>query len=207
MFKLLLITGITFFLCVILYPSEPIYLIDVQISLFFESIRSIPLNKFFSAMSDIGSIKFLLPLSLICGIFLFIRRRYLEIVLLFFILFSVRFLNELIKNMFKRERPNMNPVYELTDYSFPSGHAMNSIALYSLLCYFVLKYVKNSNSRRGILFISSLVILLIGVSRIYLGVHFFTDVIAGFSIGFAWFILNIVFFAKISRIFDKNRTV
>jgi undecaprenyl-diphosphatase len=73
-------------------------------------------------------------------------------------------------------------------FSFPSGHAMMSMIGYGMLTYFVLIRVQNRWARFAIVIAAAILIFLIGFSRIYLGVHFFSDVVAGFAAGGLWLI-------------------
>ncbi len=94
-------------------------------------------------------------------------------------------LNEILKQLFRRARPEILRLVKVTDYSFPSGHSMNSMIFYGFLAWLILKFVQ-PRFKYPAAFISGLMILLIGTSRVYLGVHYASDVIAGFIIGLAW---------------------
>ena len=100
--------------------------------------------------------------------------------------------NQLLKNIFDRERPNVNRLVEENGYSFPSGHSMVSSAFYGFLIYLIYKYVKNKKIRNALIILLSLLILLIGTSRIYLGVHYASDVVGGFAISIAYLIVFIM---------------
>ncbi len=93
----------------------------------------------------------------------------------------IALLNQLLKNVIKRPRPVIGDG-KFSGYSFPSGHAMVSMAFYGLLIYLV--FSSNLNKKVKILLITclSLIILLIGFSRIYLGAHYITDVLSGFTL-------------------------
>jgi membrane-associated phospholipid phosphatase len=96
-------------------------------------------------------------------------------------------LNQLLKLYFARPRPFFtDPLLTPANYSFPSGHAMISAIMYGLLAYFILLEVKNPAGRIAIIVGTVILVLLIGFSRIYLGVHFVSDVIAGFAAGSIW---------------------
>ncbi|MBO1512202.1 phosphatase PAP2 family protein [Metabacillus bambusae] len=206
MIKWFIISLFIFILCAIIYPYEVIGALDNNVTLFFEKVRSPLLNDVFLFISDIGSIKYMLPICFVIAIILLIRRKVIDVVFLFVMLYSVRLLNYQLKEQFLRERPSFNAVYEALHYSFPSGHSMNSMAIYSFICYLLIRYLSNTNKQKKTLLISTItLIFLIGLSRIYLGVHYFTDVIAGFSAGFAWFIVLTTILAKINPLFDKKR--
>lgn len=99
--------------------------------------------------------------------------------------------NIILKNFFARPRPNELRIIEETGYSFPSGHSMASMAFYGYLIYLVFKNVKNKKIRNSLCIILGLVIFLIGFSRIYLGVHYASDVIAGFCFSMSYLIFMI----------------
>ena len=108
-------------------------------------------------------------------------------------LILVFLLNYVLKILFSRNRPaDINLIVE-TGFSFPSGHAMISLGIYGFLIYLLLSSDKNKISK--IIGTVSLVLLifLIGISRIYLGVHYATDVIAGFIISASYLLLFIRF--------------
>lgn len=105
-------------------------------------------------------------------------------------LLSSILLNELFKVIFHRDRPDIFRLIDISGYSFPSGHSMIGLSFYGLLIYFLLKYVK-SPWKYIVNIVLGLLILMIGMSRIYLGVHYASDVIAGFSAGLAWLVVYI----------------
>ena len=108
-------------------------------------------------------------------------------------LILVFLLNYVLKILFSRNRPaDINLIVE-TGFSFPSGHAMMSLGIYGFLIYLLLLSDKNKISKIiGTCFLM-LLIFLIGISRIYLGVHYATDVIAGFIISASYLLLFIRF--------------
>jgi undecaprenyl-diphosphatase len=158
-------------------------------------------------MSDIGSIKVQYPLLIFISIFLLLKRRILSILFLWITLYSIRFLNFELKEFFHRERPSFDAVIEAAHYSFPSGHSMNSAAVYGFICYLLIEFTGTSERRKKRwIAMSVLLICLIGTSRIYLGVHFLSDVLAGFSAGMAWLLILIKVYETIkSKIIDKTR--
>jgi membrane-associated phospholipid phosphatase len=96
-------------------------------------------------------------------------------------------LNSLLKLLFIRDRPFFEqPLLIAQDYSFPSGHAMMSTIIYGMIAYYLVLRTKNHLLRIVIVFASVLLVVLIGISRMYLGVHYFSDVVAGFSAGGIW---------------------
>lgn len=105
-------------------------------------------------------------------------------------------LNIILKNIIQRPRPEGFRLVSESGYSFPSGHSMVSAAFYGLITYFFYINIKNKKIRNLICIFMSIFILLIGVSRIYLGVHYASDVIAGFLIAIAYLIIFISIIKK-----------
>lgn len=101
----------------------------------------------------------------------------------------VTFLNIFLKNIIQRPRPDDFRLINETGYSFPSGHSMISMAYYGYLIYLIFKFVKNKKLKTFLITILCILILLIGLSRIYLGVHYTSDVIAGFVLSVSYLII------------------
>ena len=99
------------------------------------------------------------------------------------------FLNILLKNIIQRPRPDEFRLISETGYSFPSGHSMVSMAYYGYLIYLIFKFVKNKKLKTFLITILCILILSIGISRIYLGVHYTSDVIAGFVLSISYLII------------------
>lgn len=97
--------------------------------------------------------------------------------------------NQILKMLYHRPRPTIQPLIEATGYSFPSGHSMASFTFYGLLAFFFILKIRQPIARIGILLLATCTVLMVGVSRIYLGVHYPTDVAAGFTAGAATLVL------------------
>jgi len=93
--------------------------------------------------------------------------------------------NEIFKIAFHRGRPNVLRLIEISGFSFPSGHSMIGLSFYGFISYLLFKNIK-SKWRYVSVVMFGLLVLTIGFSRIYLGVHYASDVVAGFSAGLAW---------------------
>ena len=103
----------------------------------------------------------------------------------------VTILNQLLKNILQRPRPNEFRIIEETGYSFPSGHSMVSMAFYGYLIYLIYIYVKNKYLKCTLIVLLSILICTIGISRIYLGVHYTSDVLGGFLISISYLVIYI----------------
>lgn len=94
-------------------------------------------------------------------------------------------LNFLLKLIYQRPRPTSHLAANLFSYSFPSGHSMVALTFYAVIIYLILPLLKNKTLTKPIIISLTFLILLIGLSRIYLGVHYPSDVLAGYSAGLA----------------------
>ncbi len=101
-------------------------------------------------------------------------------------------LNEGLKRLFHRQRPGLPHLVEVSGYSFPSGHSMMSFIFYGLVIYLLWLNFRGRLARAALTVVLTLVILAVGVSRIYLGVHYPSDVAAGFAAGNFWLVACIL---------------
>ncbi|MGM0835178.1 MAG: phosphatase PAP2 family protein [Bacillota bacterium] len=154
-------------------------------------------DSFFIFLSFIGSRNFLYPAMIVVSIFLFVRRYYFAVMVVWVNILGVRLLNTCIKDIYQRERPSLDHLVDVHFYSFPSGHAMNSMAAYGMLAFLFILIVRNRVIKILTVFLASIIILLVGVSRIYLGVHFPLDVFAGYLAGASWLTLLIGLWKKL----------
>lgn len=135
-----------------------------------------------------GSAYVLIPLTAL--LFVLTKNKKLNI-LIGSNLLLVTFFNQFLKIVFQRPRPEEYRLISESGYSFPSGHSMVSMAFYGLLIYIVYRYVKNVYVKYGLMVILFMLILFIGISRIYLGVHYTSDVMGGFLLSISYLIVFI----------------
>jgi len=88
-----------------------------------------------------------------------------------------------LKNIFAIERPDLNQLIDISGFGYPSGHAMNAAVFFGMCAIMALRYCKNKPLKIGLTIGAGICILLVGLSRIYLGVHTLTDVIGGYAAG------------------------
>ncbi len=103
----------------------------------------------------------------------------------------VTIINQILKHIFKRSRPTEFRIIDESGYSFPSGHSMVSMAFYGYLIYLVYKNIKNKYLKWILIVVLSILIVLIGISRIYLGVHYTSDVLGGYLLSVSYLVLFI----------------
>jgi len=141
------------------------------------------LDTIFLFFTTIGNPSFVIPIVFLIAGYLLYKKYYAQMLLLLFGVGGASAINLILKILFQRDRPALwHTLITETDYSFPSGHAMASSAL--ILCLIIM--VWNTKWRLPVLISGVIVIGMIGVSRLYLGVHYPSDVLAGWSISAAW---------------------
>jgi membrane-associated phospholipid phosphatase len=151
-----------------------------------------PLTEFFEAVTTLGNGIVLAGVAAIAAYLLARRRYYPEAVLMVLAYVGAEVLSYSLKLAFRRDRPFFtDPLATVSTYSFPSGHATVSVAVYGALCLVLLRLLTGP-ARVVCLAATVLLVSLIGFSRLYLGVHFLSDVLAGFSVGLAWLALCVV---------------
>ena len=155
------------------------------ISTFLISDFATPIAKF---ITNFGGAIFLVIATI--TLFIVIRNKKIGISILSN-LAIVTVLNQLIKRILQRPRPTEYRIIEETGYSFPSGHSMVSMAFYGYFIYLIYKYVKNKYVKWISISLLSLLICAIVISRIYLGVHYTSDVLGGFLISISYLIIYI----------------
>lgn len=147
-----------------------------------------------AVITDFGRANWMLWPQITASAVLFSHKKYLKLFLLLFCTHASFLLTGLIKNFVCRERPC---VYE--GYSFPSGHSLTTMCFYGICLYLILKYTHSQFWRYFWATLFSLFIFLVALSRLWLGVHFLSDVLAGLFLGFMIVNLYIIldkFFTK-----------
>ena len=144
-----------------------------------------PIAKF---ITNFGGAIFLIVLTIV--LFIVIKNKKIG-VSIFSNLVIVTILNQLLKGILQRPRPTEYRIIEERRYSFPSGHSMISMAFYGYLIYLIYKYVKNKYIKWISIVVLSLLICTIGISRIYLGVHYTSDGLGGFLISISYLVIFI----------------
>jgi membrane-associated phospholipid phosphatase len=177
--------------------------------LFFELIRPFINDKNTAIMvffTRLGNYQFLLTGNILLILyFIFIKKHRWFAVKIPAIALSSLALMLFLKSFFDRPRPLMPLLDPAIGLSFPSGHAMSSVTFYGLLIYISLIYIKNTSLKFLISGFLVFLILMIGLSRVYIRVHYFSDVIAGFSIGVIWLFCAIKILNHIELIRNKKQ--
>lgn len=178
---------------------------DEIVLTWFAQQRRPALDSFMHLMSMFGSAAVLATLILLASVFLWRTHHRWSVYLLLIGIGGAQILNLLLKAIFNRARPSI-VTWETSvrTLSFPSGHAMSSVVAYGAAAYLVGRIAPTSLLRKILLVVAPLLILGIGISRMYLGVHYPTDVVAGFMAGAAW--LGILIYGLTAlRFFARRR--
>lgn len=176
---------------------EPIP-VDTGASQFLHGYSSPPLDAAMRLASFLGSAGFVIPCVALVLVWLLRRHRVGEAVFLPTAYAGSGLLNHLLKLSFQRGRPQLPWSAGPSDFSFPSGHAMNSLVFYfglGLVAWLVL------GRRVGLAVLAGgvVMVLLVGLSRVYFGYHYVSDVLGGYSAGLLWLIVYAVAFRLISN--------
>lgn len=186
--NLILISGIILLSLIIGLLYDKLVFLDNSIYNLVIKYKSSFLTNFFKFITFFASFEWFILVVIL--IFIFNKERKFSLVMSLYIFF-IALITFLMKGLFIRERPYELMIVEELGYSFPSGHSSLSISFYGLLSYLV--YKSNFKKGKKIVLISFLLILsfIIGLSRIYLGVHYPSDVIAGFMVGLIYLMIFI----------------
>jgi undecaprenyl-diphosphatase len=190
--------GLAFFYVLMLFAgivedfltSDPIIAVDHHVAQLIPFFRGSEINAFFYWITELGSLQIVLPLLIVSGLVFWILRKPLLILPLLASSLGAFTITLLGKLAFHRPRPDEALLLEHS-YSFPSGHATQAVALYGFIAYLLIRNNSQWKSRVNLFFIGALVILLIGLSRMILGVHYLSDIWAGYLVGALCLIIGI----------------
>ena len=162
-------------------------------------------TEILEVITFLGNHNFLIPANLILiAYFLFIKKHKWYSIKFPVVAIGGVTIMSLLKQIFNRPRPLIPLLEPARGLSFPSGHAMMSFAFYGLLIYIVYENIRNIYLKWALIVSLLLLIFAIGFSRVYLRVHYATDVIAGFAAGFIWIVLCIWVIRRI-EVYSKRK--
>lgn len=162
------------------------------------------LDRIMIFISDLGEGLYFIVLILVSYGLLLYGKRWYEIAALTICLSGGGALVLLLKNLFQRTRPDLYRVIAETGYSFPSGHALLSLCFYGLVVFLIMRNISSWRGRLTIMTLAIILVIAIGISRIYLGVHYPTDVVAGYAAGSMWLAFCISLLMWWEREWAKN---
>ena len=192
-------------LIVFLYLTRRIFVLnktklDDRVFAYLKDHVSARNNEIMQFFTFLGTHEFLIPANLLLiAYFIFIKKNKWYSIKVPAIALSSLGLMFLLKHLFSRPRPAIPLLKEAAGLSFPSGHALMSVTFYGLIIYIVFKSYRDKDWKWILIFLLVVLILVIGFSRIYLRVHYASDVIAGYCIGFLWLVFAVWLLNKIEK--------
>ena len=180
--------------------ASPILALDVQVSVWLHTHGSPAITAFLLAITQLHSILGVLILSLVAAFFVWRNGDRLWVLALVLVVPGGMLINAALKVVFDRARPTWDdPLLTLTTRSFPSGHAAGSTLFYGFLACYLVWRMKSDSARILVILGCVAMVVLVGFSRVYLGVHYLSDVLAGMSLGTAWLALCMIAVRALAR--------
>lgn len=177
---------------------------DTTITDYVISYRSPNLTSYFKFMTNVGDVYgYLIVLVIFLLLSLLVFKRWKYVVQATLVLALATVSNMMLKRFIDRARPGIEHLVSVETLSYPSGHAMSAMAFYGFLIFLVTKFKIHKVIKYALIAILILLILSIGISRIYLGVHFPSDIAGGFIAGFIWVVFCVLVFDVI-ELFRKD---
>jgi membrane-associated phospholipid phosphatase len=173
-----------------LYAKGTLFQLDLKIKAHMIRAANPGLTRLMGAITDLGSIYVVAMVAVIVGVTLYIRKNWWKILSLFLAVGIGQAVLNILKVTFQRPRPETERF--VFSYSFPSGHVFSATVIYGFCIYLTFRFINNAIAKWIVSAALILLILLIGFSRIYLGVHWFSDTLAGHVTGLAWLLLCIL---------------
>jgi undecaprenyl-diphosphatase len=179
---------------------------DTSIIRFVQGMETPWLTSIMKFFTTLGNTKSVIGIALIAFVLLYFAFRYRQQAFLFIIIIGgTVVLNALLKNYFKRERPEIHRIMNANGFSFPSGHSMIAFSLYTIIVYIAWRNVKTGLSRTLLILFAAFMILMTGISRIYVGVHYPSDVVGGFAASGLWVTFAIIVYGAYQNPREKNK--
>lgn len=183
------------------YEMPALVSFDASVDRFFELHRTLALNDFFLIVTRLGDARIMIIVVLSLLIVLWRHKKYPYKAGLIVALFGAISSSYLLKILVERPRP-LSPIALISEpgYSFPSMHAASSMAAYGFLLYTIYKLMLPPHHRAPVMISLVATIFLVGLSRVYLGVHYPSDVLGGYAIGALFAYLGIA----VTRLLERR---
>lgn len=180
--------------------------VDQSVSLYMEGVSgsSQGLVNTFKLISEIGGIEIMVVLGILAAFTLLFRKRWRESAKIFVAVIGTALLTLIFKKLFMRVRPDNTLLAIIDDPSFPSGHSSIAAAFFVTLGYILVTNSEKSTTRVVIISIFSMLVFLIGLSRLVLNVHWLSDVVAGWALGIFISMISIILVRSIFKKLKKK---
>ena len=180
--------------------QDPLTIVDARFSAWLHAHSFNSLTRVMLLITHVHSLLGVTVLTVAVSAYLWMKRLRFWVLKLLLAVFGGMLLNLLLKHLFVRQRPHFDdPLLTLTTYSFPSGHTMMAAVFYGTLCVLVASRVRHWRWRVVAIAVAGFMILLVGFSRIYLGAHYLSDVLAAIAEGLAWLAFSLVAVGELQR--------
>jgi undecaprenyl-diphosphatase len=160
---------------------------DERLAVWLHGRATEPLTDVFRAVTRLGNFITLFAVTLVAVVIFWRRRERIDAAFVALAALGAQVLSTGMKLGFRRDRPFFpDPLATESTFSFPSGHALVSLAVYGSIALVLARRLSSHTQRALLLGATALLVIAIGFSRLYLGVHFLSDVLAGYAAGAAW---------------------
>ena len=177
---------------------------DQAITDFVISYRQPLLTKYFIFITNVGDFYgYLIVVAISTIIAITVFKQWKPVLQTIFVLVVASLSNVMLKRFIDRARPGIEHLVSVETLSYPSGHAMSAMAFYGFIIYLFARFKINKYLKTAIIVLLIFIILSIGISRIYLGVHYPSDVAGGYIAGFIWVVFCILLF-NLVEIFRRD---
>ncbi|MBP1966657.1 phosphatase PAP2 family protein [Paenibacillus aceris] len=192
-----LLSAICFGVLALLISDKKLDQFDSGIISFVQGLESPALTSIMKFFTFIGGGFPVVVVTIILIFFLYkVLHHRRELILFIWVVIGSVILNESLKLIFHRARPMIHRIVDANGFSFPSGHSMAAFSLYGVVAFLVWRHIATSLGRGLLILVSIVMIVAIGVSRIYLGVHYPSDVLGGFLASGSWLAVSIWFYQR-----------
>lgn len=180
---------------IMVYNGINPYVDTIGYNLLVKNLRNPFLTSIMKIITVLGNPETIIVICIITSILVFQKNKQLSMIISLNLI-MITCINQILKEIIERPRPTGYRLLDINGYSFPSGHAMVSLAFYGLYIYLINKTIKNKKLKIFLNTILSVIIILIGISRIYLGVHYLSDILVGFF-------LSIIYLLAVTNLLNK----
>ena len=187
----------------VLAKTTPYFPFDLSITLGIQAFNPGWFDALMNFITLLGTIYGVILLLILADLYLWFRKRHKDVIFLSLSTLGAEGLGVLLKGIVARARPSPTLVHQVTKYlrndSFPSGHVLFYVGFFGYLIFLVYSTTTRTVLRRSLMALFLLLILLVGPSRIYLGAHWFSDVLGAYMLGFLWLVLVIFIHSKYDK--------
>lgn len=187
--------------------KDPFVEADIRLMNLAAALRNISTAKILLLFTYLGNWQFIFSLAIITAFALLMLKEKRKLTFLIIGLAGGELLYTIFKLLLHRTRPDIGfSLIPRNGYAFPSGHATMSLIFYGMISYGLLKITKRWWVKASLIILTTIIIFLVGFSRIYLGVHWVSNVLAGWMFGIAFLVLLITFFNQYERFKPETKT-